>query len=80
MHLLGLPMISLAGDTAEVETYAVAFHRRRGGAGTLEDDVWGVRYLDRFERRHGEWRIARRTMIRDWRRVDAVASARSRDR
>ena len=24
------------------------------------------RYVDRFERRHGEWRIAARTVVYDW--------------
>jgi hypothetical protein len=73
MHMLGMPSIALDGDVAEVETYALAYHRRVGRAdGVLKDDVWGVRYTDRFERRNGEWRIARRVMTRDWRRVDPV--------
>ena len=52
MHLLGMPSIALDGDVADAETYAVAYHRRVGRAdGVLKDDVWGVRYTDRFERR-----------------------------
>jgi hypothetical protein len=72
MHFLGNVSIELDGDRAHCETYAIAFHRRRSPAGEQKDDVWGVRYLDEFERRNGEWRIAHRRLIRDWRRVDPV--------
>ena len=75
MHMMGLPLIDLQGDRADVETYAIAWHQRPGSRdGSLKDDVWGVRYLDRFERRGGEWRIANRTMVRDWRRVDDASA------
>ena len=33
----------------------------------------GFRYLDRFERREGEWRIAARTAVTEWSRIDDVA-------
>lgn len=78
MHMMGLPLITFdpqSRDRATVETYAVAYHRRAGRDQVLKDDVWGVRYLDRFERREGQWRIAHRTMTRDWRRVDAATEA-----
>jgi hypothetical protein len=35
------------------------------GAGE-RDTCIGGRYLDRFERRDGEWRIAERVMLYDW--------------
>jgi len=46
-----------------VETYCEARHRLRDRAA---DSVAGVRYLDRFERRAGSWRIARRQVVVDW--------------
>jgi hypothetical protein len=30
------------------------------------DTIIGGRYLDRIEKRGGEWRIAKRTMLYDW--------------
>lgn len=58
------------GDTADVESYVLAFNqrtadvaRRDGGAGRVE--VFAGRYLDRFERRDGVWLIAHRQAIRD---------------
>jgi SnoaL-like protein len=74
MHFLGNCLIEFAGpDLALVETY-YASRRLRAPvadecAGLAPDDVicrqaWG-RYLDRFERRNGEWRIANRIVVVD---------------
>jgi len=52
------------GDRAEGETYLVAYHVLTGHEQKLY--IAGARYLDRFERRDGEWRIAHRTALRDW--------------
>ena len=53
------------GDVAHVESYAMAFLRRtEAGAEWL--DQFAGRYLDRFERRAGTWRIARRVVVHDW--------------
>ena len=35
--------------------------------GTLAGNLFGGRYLDRFERRGGEWRVAKRLYVLDWR-------------
>jgi hypothetical protein len=72
MHFLGNMLIEIDGDVARAETYAVAYHRLDLGADGGKDDVWGIRYVDRFERRDGEWRIAYRVVAQEWRRVDPV--------
>lgn len=74
MHFLGNCLIEFAGpDLALVETYYASRRLRAPvgdeGDGLAPDDMicrqsWG-RYLDRFERRNGEWRIARRTLVID---------------
>ena len=38
----------------------------------IDDLVMGIRYLDRFEQREGEWRIARRELRYEWQRLDAL--------
>jgi SnoaL-like domain len=50
------------GDTAHTETYYLFVGRNR------DDTNWiaGGRYIDRFERRKGEWRIALRTNAIEW--------------
>ncbi|WP_166459421.1 nuclear transport factor 2 family protein [Amycolatopsis pithecellobii] len=52
------------GDVAAVESYFLLFNAQseeRGG----EHELVGGRYLDRFERRNGEWRIAAREIVVD---------------
>ena len=64
-HVLGQILIELNGETALVETHVNSYHRIEMGAGD-RDTLIGGRYLDRFEKRGGEWRIAQRTMLYDW--------------
>jgi hypothetical protein len=64
-HLLGQTLIELTGDVALAETPVTAYHRIDMGE-QEQDSAIGGRYLDRVEMRHGEWRIAQRTMLYDW--------------
>jgi hypothetical protein len=64
-HVLGQSLIELAGETALVETHVSSYHRVDFGEAE-HDTLIGGRYLDRFEKRQGEWRIAERTMLYDW--------------
>jgi hypothetical protein len=50
------------GDTAHTESYYPFVGRNR------DDSHWiaGGRYIDRLERRNGEWRIALRTNVIEW--------------
>jgi SnoaL-like protein len=64
-HVLGQSFIDLKGDTARVETQVISYHRVDMGAGE-QDTCIGGRYLDGFEKRDGEWRIASRMMLYDW--------------
>ena len=77
-HFMGNMLIEVDGDRARAETYAVAYHRREDDEGNGKDDIMGIRYVDRFERRDGDWRIAHRVVVNEWRRVDPVAGARGR--
>ncbi|HMK86292.1 MAG TPA: nuclear transport factor 2 family protein [Steroidobacteraceae bacterium] len=64
-HVLGQSMIELEGGTARAETHVTSYHRVKMGA-EERDTVIGGRYLDRLQKRAGEWRIAHRTMLYDW--------------
>lgn len=64
-HMLGQSLIEMRGDAALVETQVVSYHRVNMGA-EERDTTIGGRYLDQMEKRDGEWRIARRTMLYDW--------------
>jgi len=72
-HFLGQQLVELEGDRAHSETYCVAYHRRAARDGEEGHDLWmGLRYVDRFERRDGEWRIADRRCAFDWTRHDPI--------
>lgn len=66
-HHITNMLIELRGEIAEVESYFLALHpvgeANEASAGHVP--VAG-RYLDRFERRDGSWKIADRTVILDW--------------
>lgn len=64
-HVLGQSYIELDGERARVETHVVSYHRVNMGE-EERDTCIGGRYLDVFEKRDGEWRVAERTMLYDW--------------
>jgi SnoaL-like domain len=75
MHFIGNMLIEPHGDRARAESYIVAHHRLAAGEDKAERDyVVGLRYVDDFERRDGEWRIAARVCAIDWTRTDPVPS------
>lgn len=73
MHLIGNILIELDGDAANVESYVTAFHRIEQSDGPYDVLVWG-RYLDRFERRKGSWKIAHRQCVFDGVRNDKASA------
>ena len=60
-------------DVAHVETYGMADHQTVGGPDEHNSTIC-FRYLDRFERREGEWRIADRFCTTEWVRIHPQAS------
>jgi hypothetical protein len=71
MHIAGNTIIELDGDIAYTETYVTAHHT------TTDDHEWAgkfvtvwLRYIDRFERRRREWRIAKRNIVIEWVRME----------
>ena len=61
-HIVTNHSCELDGDVAHAETYWLFAAMNRDG--TL--NLGGGRYIDRFERRKGEWRIAARKCVPDW--------------
>ena len=57
--------VELDGDVARSESY---FMMPSGIERDGEKLIWILagRYVDRFERREGEWRIAHRVVTQDW--------------
>ncbi len=72
-HFTGNQLVEVEGDTAWGEHYSRAYHRVAADSGGAEKDlVVNTRYVDRYQRRAGEWRIASRVVIVDTDRVDPV--------
>jgi SnoaL-like domain len=71
MHFTGNQYVQVNGDVGCAEHYARAFHRTRpDGDQPAADYVVNVRYIDRMERRNGEWRIADRMIAFETERTD----------
>jgi hypothetical protein len=51
-----------------VESYFQAFHKVKQPKGGYLEYILAGRYLDRMERRNGEWKIAHRVVACDWNR------------
>ena len=79
-HLMSSINIELDGDVANGETYMIGIHIHKANAehGQLLD-VLACRLVDRFERREGEWRIANRVVVRDWRHTTPLLDDPSMD-
>lgn len=65
-------MIEVEGDVAYCESYFFAVHRRQNKDGTKADLIFAGRYVDRFERREGRWKIAHRQVVFDRSRIDKI--------
>ncbi len=73
-HFVGNELIEVEGDSAYAEFYFMSntpterdgqeYTRYRAG-----------RYLDRWERRNGQWKIAYRVVVDDWDRLDKLVEA-----
>ena len=81
-HQLGQIMFGFEGDTiCHTETYMTAMHTIPAdyeltdvfpNKGEIYSAVIAGRYVDRFEKRDGHWRIAKRTGLYDWREFRVV--------
>ncbi len=75
-HNTGNQLVEVDGDAAWAEHYTISSHRiAAGDSGPDRDFVASGRYVDRMERRDGDWRIARRMMIVDFTRTDPLPPA-----
>lgn len=64
VHMIGNILIRLDGDTAKVESYFWSVSINPGEE--RRQVMVSGRYLDRFEKRSDEWRIAERWVVHDW--------------
>jgi hypothetical protein len=71
MHVLSNVSVEVEGHSAKSESYVMAHHRFER-EGTEYEWVAGGRYLDRHEKRGGQWAIAHRQTLTFWMRVNRI--------
>jgi hypothetical protein len=74
MHIVTNERIDLDGDIARSETYVLSCQDVLVD-GVRKTRLRAGRYLDRFERRNGSWKLAARTLVDEWGRIDAVGES-----
>ncbi len=74
-HVIANALIAVDADVAHSQSYYFAWQRFERD-GKDYDLVISGRYVDRFERRAGAWKIAHRYRLNDFSRVDPVVEAR----
>jgi hypothetical protein len=66
LHTVRNQVVTISGDTAEGETYCVAYHLGKPKESSQIRADWGIRYQDRFARQGGTWLFSRRELVVDW--------------
>jgi SnoaL-like domain len=62
-HCLSNTLVAFAGDTARSESCVTAGHLL---VGAREEMLFYGRYLDRLQKRDGQWKILHRQVVMDW--------------
>lgn len=77
-HMISNVLIDVRGSRAISECHFLSYHRLVDAHGRESDRFHGGRYLDRFEKRAGEWKIAHRTGLYDFERIVEPTASPSR--
>jgi hypothetical protein len=64
---------AISGDVAEGEIYTISTHTFTAGDRDV-DVIVGGRYLDKYEKRDGSWKITERKIVTDWAHVNDPSS------
>jgi hypothetical protein len=72
MHTVMNHTATVTGDTAEGETYCIAYHVNRPVDGVYTRLDWAIRYQDKYVRRNGTWLYTHRRLLVEWTEVSPV--------
>lgn len=78
LHMVGNQLVEVAGDQARCESYGTAYHWGEPAEDASVNFTTGFRYVHRFARRDGGWRIAERWAVREWARTVPAGVVRPR--
>ena len=68
-HMIGNVLIEIEGEEAFGEVYFNAFHKVKNDKGALDDLIIAGRYIDKYQKRRGQWKIIYRSEAIDWSRT-----------
>lgn len=73
LHAVHNQSVTITGDTAEGETYCVAYHLKypKEDGKNMRFD-YGIKYKDSFRRVNGGWRFSRRHLHLEWTQLSEV--------
>jgi hypothetical protein len=74
MHVVANARIEVEGDAARSESHIVSCQDVMVD-GIRKTRIRAGRYLDRWERRSGAWKLAARMLVDEWGRIDPVGEA-----
>jgi uncharacterized protein (TIGR02246 family) len=72
LHTVLNQTLRVHGDTAEGETYCLAYHLNHPKDGVQTRLDWAIRYQDKYEKRDGHWLFTYRQLIVDWAEISTV--------
>jgi hypothetical protein len=72
LHAVHNQTVTVTGDTAEGETYCVAYHLKHPKDGKHMRFDYGIKYQDNFMRVNGAWRFRRRYLQIEWTQLSEV--------
>lgn len=68
-HMVQNHLIAVEGDRAEGEVTMISYHLTKDDDGKDIEIIIGGRYLDRYEKRDGQWRFSHRKIVMDWNQI-----------
>jgi hypothetical protein len=72
MHTVHNHTVTVTGDTAEGETYCVAYHLKHPKEGKHMRFDYGIKYQDKYRRVNGAWRFSKRYLHIEWTQLSEV--------
>jgi hypothetical protein len=72
LHAVHNQRVVITGDTAEGETYCIAYHMKHPKDGKNMRFDYGLKYQDSFRRVNGAWRFSRRYLKIEWTQLSEV--------
>jgi hypothetical protein len=72
MHTVMNHTATVTGDTAEGETYCIAYHVNRPENGVTTRLDWAIRYQDKYVRQDGTWLYTHRQLLVEWTELSTV--------